>query len=276
MVEMTTIRHEEYMRRASDGTRLFFQSWRPSEREAGVMCLVHGHGEHSGRYESAVEELTVAGFAVHAFDLRGHGRSEGHRGDTPSYTQLMDDVGLLLREAGMACPGRVQFLFGHSLGGNLALNYVLRRKPLLGGAICTAPWLDLAFRPPLWRVAAMRILGAFKPGYPASSKKGDAKTEKNDDWDGLMHGIITPRLFFESRDAANWARHNAHLFGSPLLIVHGGDDRATSDEGSKRFVADSSGDATFTLWPNLSHNIHREDMEADLFRHIAAWTALRL
>ena len=275
MIEMSTIRHEEYMRRASDGTRLFFQSWRPSEREVGVMCLVHGHGEHSGRYESAVEELTVAGFAVCAFDLRGHGRSEGPRGDAPSYAQLMDDVGLLLREAEMTFPGRMQFLFGHSLGGNLVLNYVLRRKPLLGGVVCTAPWLDLAFRPPWWKVAAMRILGALKPEHPASSKRERVKSEE-DGGDPLMHSIITPRVFFESRDAAGWARRNASLFETPLLIVHGGDDKATSDVVSRQFVTDSCGDATFTLWPGLSHNIHRDDVEGDLFRHITEWAALRL
>ena len=133
------MQHIEFTQQAPDGIQFYFQGWQPETPPKAVVCLVHGLGEHSGRYAHVAAALNDAGYALLGFDLRGHGKSGGPRGHTPSYETLMDDIGRLLAEAAHRYPGRPQFLYGHSLGGNLVLNYALRRKPGIGGVVATSP-----------------------------------------------------------------------------------------------------------------------------------------
>ena len=122
------MQHIEFTQQTPDGVQFYFQGWQPETPPKAVVCLVHGLGEHSGRYAHVAAALNDAGYALLGFDLRGHGKSGGPRGHTPSYDTLMDDIGRLLAEAAQRYPGQPQFLYGHSLGGNLVLNYALRRK----------------------------------------------------------------------------------------------------------------------------------------------------
>ena len=125
----------EYYRTTPDGQKLFGREWLPDQAPLGVVCLVHGLGEHTGRYTHLANALTAEGYALAGYDLRGHGRSEGKRGHASSYEALLDDIELLLKAVNEQFSGSPTFLYGHSLGGNLVLNYVLRRKPGLTGVI---------------------------------------------------------------------------------------------------------------------------------------------
>ena len=133
--------------RCRDGSRRYAAEWEPADegRPRGVIALVHGMGEHVGRYRHVAEMFTEAGYAVIGFDQVGHGRTEGKRGHTKSYPALLDGIDAMLAEAKKRFPGAPIFLYGHSMGGNVTLNYVLRRKPGIVGAIVTGPWLRLAF-----------------------------------------------------------------------------------------------------------------------------------
>jgi alpha-beta hydrolase superfamily lysophospholipase len=147
------MKHTEFKLKTFDGLSLFAQNWQPEDRTRAVVCLVHGIGEYSGRYVHVADRLTQAGYAIFTFDLRGHGKSEGLRGHIPSYEAIMQDISFLLETANKKYPQLPVFLCGHSLGGNLVLNYVLRRQPHLKGVIATAPWLHLAFEPPASKIA---------------------------------------------------------------------------------------------------------------------------
>jgi len=116
-----------------------------------IICLVHGMGEHSGRYAHVADRLTNAGYSLIALDLRGHGKSPGPRGDIPSYKAFMWDISSLLEISNKKFPQIPSFLYGHSLGENLVLNYVLRNKPRVKGVIATGPWFHLAFEPPAFK-----------------------------------------------------------------------------------------------------------------------------
>ena len=119
-----------------DGTKFHLRTWEPAAAPAGLaIALVHGLGEHSGRYVELVAHLTQHGYPVIAMDLRDHGRSTGKRGHAPTYEALMDDIELLLGAARERFPGVRLVLYGHSFGGNLVINYVLRRRPDLAGLI---------------------------------------------------------------------------------------------------------------------------------------------
>ena len=131
----------------------YVRAWLGAARppKAAIM-LVHGHGEHVARYDHVAAALTEKGYAMLGFDLRGHGKSGGPRGHTPSYDALMDDIASFSQQTDQRYAGLPRFLYGHSLGGNLVLNYALRRKPDLHGVIATGPWLKLAFDPPASQV----------------------------------------------------------------------------------------------------------------------------
>ena len=269
--------HHEEMLEATDGVRLHFQMWQPSPDSRAVLCLVHGHGDHSDRFSDGVDELVKHGFSVCAFDLRGHGRSGGARGDAPSYYTLLDDVGLLLRTAEERFTGLPRFLMGHSLGGNLVLNYALRRCPELRGVVAISPWLDLAFRLPVWRMLAARLVAAFRPDVPVSShRKPRVSDQVDEETDPLVHLVITPRVFFGSREAARWALTKAADLDVPLLVIHGSEDHSTSAEASELFVERAQSDAMFTLWNGLGHGIHGEGVERPLFSYVASWMTSRM
>src|SRR3954468_2442078 len=128
------MKHFEWTWYTADKTRLYAQGWQP-DQVVGVVCLVHGLGEHSSRYAHVAAALGEAGYVTLAFDQRGHGKSQGARGDATSYDEQMDDIKRLLAEAAERYPALPRFLYGHSMGGNLVLNYALRRRTQLQGVI---------------------------------------------------------------------------------------------------------------------------------------------
>jgi len=173
------MKHSKFKFKTFDGLQLFARSWQPEAKPRAVICLIHGMGEHSGRYTHVADQLTQTGYTLLSFDLRGHGQSQGPRGHTPSYEALLNDINSLLNEADKNFPELPRFLYGHSLGGNLVLNYVLHRQPKLKGVIVTDPWLRLAFEPPRFKIILAQITNYIWPSF--SQKNGlDTKTLSRD------------------------------------------------------------------------------------------------
>ncbi|MBI5915931.1 MAG: alpha/beta fold hydrolase [Bacteroidetes bacterium] len=133
------------------------------ERPKAVICIVHGLGEHIGRYGHVAEFFSAHGIATFGFDHQGHGRSEGKRGHAPNLGSLLDGIGHLLAVAGEHYPGNPVFLYGHSLGGHLALNFVLRRKPGIRGLIATGPWIRLPKQPSAMLVGFAAVMSRIFP-----------------------------------------------------------------------------------------------------------------
>jgi acylglycerol lipase len=102
------VHHIEFTRQTPDKLQFYYQGWDPEASPEAVVCLVHGLGEHTGRYAHVAAALNDAGYAVLGFDLCGHGKSGGLRGHTPTYDALMDDLGCLLDEAVVRYPGNPQ------------------------------------------------------------------------------------------------------------------------------------------------------------------------
>jgi alpha-beta hydrolase superfamily lysophospholipase len=271
------MKHFEFEYQTSDGLRLFAQGWQPETKTKGVVSLVHGLGEHSGRYTHVANTLTRAGYALVGFDLRGHGKSHGQRGHTPSYKVLMDDITNLLNEVLIRFPGRPCFLYGHSMGGNLVLNYVLRHQPYLAGVIATSPDLGLSFKPASWKVAMGHIMNNLCPnlsittGLDIKALSQIPEVVRNYKNDSFTHNRISPRLFVSIRHAAGWAIQNSNQFKLPLLLMHGGNDRLTSATASRQFAVNVSGDCTFMLWDGLYHEIHNEPRQDEVFNSLIAW-----
>ena len=271
------MKHFEWTWYTADKTRLYAQSWRPDGAAVGVVCLVHGLGEHSSRYAHVAAALSEAGYVTLTFDQRGHGKSQGPRGDAASYDQQMDDIKRLLDEAGERYPALPRFLYGHSMGGNLVLNYPLRRGPQIQGVIATGPWLRAAFDPPAWRVRAGRFLHKVRPALPQPSgiditavSRDPAVVQAYRD-NRLIHDKISLRVYFSGFDAGLWALERAAEFSLPLLLMHGGADRLTSAAASREFAAKIRDGCTYKEWDGLFHEIHNEPEQQQVFAYMIDW-----
>jgi len=261
----------------TDNLRIFAREWVGSDAPRGIVCLVHGLGEHSGRYQPLAQALTANGYNVLTYDQRGHGQSAGRRGDTPTYEALLADIDRLLEEAEKRYSGLPVFLYGHSLGGNLVLNYILRRRPALSGAVVTSPWLKLAFEPPAWQILLARIMNRIWPrftqknGLDPEDLSHDAACVAAYSPDGLVHDRISARLYWLVHEAGRWALDNAAEFHLPLLLMHGTGDRITSVAASREFAAQLSDQVTFKAWEGLRHELHNEQERTEVIEYILSW-----
>ena len=122
-----------------EGETIFAQGWAPAQPKA-VVCIVHGFNEHSTRYAHVADTLNNAGYAVLSYDGLGHGQTTGKRGHAPSYDATLDSVGRIVEEAKTRYPGLKVFVYGHSMGGNIATNFVLRRQLAIAGLVATGPF----------------------------------------------------------------------------------------------------------------------------------------
>ncbi len=261
---------------SADGLALVGRCWEPEGEPRAVVCLVHGLGEHCGRYDHVAAALNEAGYAVLACDKRGHGRSGGKRGVIPSYEALMADIDLLLAQAEQRFPGKPRFLYGHSLGGNEVLNYALRRKPDLAGVISTSPGLRTAFQPPALQLAAGRLMNRLWPaftlpnGLELAAISRDPAVVAAYQADPLVHDRLSARLGVSLLETGEWAIANAGQFPLPLLLMHGTADRLTSHEASQAF-ASKAPTCTLKLWDGLYHETHNEPEKQEVIGFVVDW-----
>jgi alpha-beta hydrolase superfamily lysophospholipase len=246
------------------GTRFYAQGWQPAQTKA-VICLVHGFAEHSGRFAHVAERLGREGYAVLAFDQYGHGHTEGPRGYSPSLDASLDSIGIILEEAATRFPGVPRFLYGHSMGGNMVLNYILRRKPKITGAIVTSPWLRLGFDPPAFKLFLAKIMNLIYPKFPekadldVTTVSRDKEEVRKYAADPLVHNTARAGTFFETYNAGKWALDHANELTIPLLLLHGTDDKLIAFSGSEEFAAKAPKELiTFKPYPGFYHELHNE------------------
>ncbi|WP_372628940.1 lysophospholipase [Cohnella sp.] len=267
--------YTEFEGRSSDGTRMFGCSWKPiGERQVkAAIGIVHGMGEHTGLYIHVAQTLTAAGYAVFALDQRGHGRTGGKRGDIPIYDTLLEGVDFLLAEVDRRYPNLPRFLYGHSMGGNVTINYLLRRKSKLDGAIVTGPWLKLAFKRLPNRLAE-RIAERMRLGSRSSAAEQAIlapETIRGNAKDSLSHTKITLRFFINVQWAGWRALAQARELTVPVLLLHGSNDEVTSIKGSRLFAERACTLCTFQEWPGCRHELHNEPGRDDVLASVLQW-----
>ncbi len=269
--------HFEFRLQSTDGLKLFGQGWQPGGDSLGVVCLVHGLGEHSGRYAHLAEALNRAGYALISFDLRGHGKSDGRRGHIRSTEAFFGDIDLLLEFARDRYPGKKLVLYGHSLGG-MVVNYVISRRPDLAGVVATSPNFRLGFEPPPIKIALGRMMNNIWPtftqasGLETQALSRDPEVVRRYEEDPLVHDRVTARMYMSGiREASSWALEHAADFPLPLLLTHGSADRITSVEGSKEFAAKAGDNVTLKVWDGLYHELHNEPEQGQVFEMVIDW-----
>ena len=260
-----------------DGINIYFQFWQPAGNIRKVICLVHGIGEHSGRYATWAEKFVSSDIAVFSFDLRCHGKSDGRRGDATNYGLFMKDIEQALQETEKLFPAIPVIIYGHSLGGNFVLNYLLRKQPAISGAIVTSPWLELAFKVPWFKITLGKFVQKIFPGLIQSNGLhiedltrtiAVFDTLRNDP---LVHSKISVRLYFSAHNSGLWALENADKLSIPLLLMHGAKDNITSNKASAAFAEKAKSKTTFNLWKGCFHELHNEPERDEIASFILTW-----
>jgi len=258
--------HTSFTFSSKEGLSLLGRTWLSNrEKPLGIVHLVNGLGEHSGRYAHVAETLNDAGYHFTGFDLRGHGLSEGKRGYTPDFEHLLDDIQISLTETASKFNRPLPiFLYGHSLGANLVLNYALRRKHDLAGVIATAPSLRLAFKPSKIKLLIGRLMAKIMPSFTMSNSleidalsrdKAVVKAYRDDVY---VHDRISARLAIDLFESGQYALDHAQDWKIPLLLMHGTADRITSHQASQEFAEKSSKKVDLVFWEDYYHEIHND------------------
>jgi alpha-beta hydrolase superfamily lysophospholipase len=266
----------EHRLRARDGTSLFARTWAPDGVPKAAVCMVHGIGDHCLLYDHPRNALLRAGYAVSAFDLPGHGRSEGRRGHF-RVDDAMNDIELVLDDTRRQFGSIPCFLYGHSLGALLVLHYALRRRPPLAGVVVTGPPFRTALREHRGKVLAVRGLGRLLPGVTLESGLDATLISRDPDVvaayraDPLVHSRASLGWARDVIAATDWDLANADRFSLPLLIMHGGADRLNYPGGSLRFAERVPGDCTVKVYDGLYHEIHNEPERQQVFDDLIRW-----
>ena len=245
-----------------------------------ALTLVHGFGNHGGRFAGIGTSLASLGIAVQAIDLIGHGRSPGRRGCIDSYDQLLDDVCVSLQHSKESFPRTPQFLFGHSMGGNLVLNLALRRPKDLTeahGLIVSSPMLRAGVMPKEHIMNAGRWLASKIPNWrikaPVEVAKLSQDRRAQDSFlrDRLVHRNMSLRLAANLVDSGGWALENASLLKTRTLLMHGSEDTLTCPSATQAFAEASNGMASFRLWNGCRHDLHDDLQRERVFDYMTRW-----
>ena len=262
---------------SADGTRLFYRAWARAQA-THTFAVVHGLGEHSGRYEAFAEGMRKRGMATYAVDLRGHGKSQGQRGHVDSWNQWIDDVAsFVARVESLSTTGEVIPL-GHSFGGVAMLSTVLagtlkRAKRF----IVSSPALKLKVTVPPWKVSLGSVTSRLAPRMSLANEV-DAGTisripEVVESYrsDPLVHAKISSRMYTEWHDAAEDVLAHADRIDIPFLILAGDADRLIDPTGSEQLHARAAQRSTLHMLPGRYHEPFNDLGSDEVFDIIARW-----
>lgn len=240
------------------------------------VLLTHGLGEHSARYDHVAGFLAQNGYRLCAYDLRGHGRSHGRRGHVNRYGEFLDDLEMVMNY--FKREGVPMFLYGHSLGGQITLNYLLQRRPQVLGAIITSPWLELAFRPHPLKILLAKIMVVLWPTFTQNGPGDQALLSRDSAFlaslpgQELVHHRLSARMFNEILAGAGRVRESTSGFGCPLLLIHGDEDPLTSPAATESFFKNLAGpDKTLKIHPGMRHETHNEIGREKVLAEMVEW-----
>jgi len=264
----------------TDDITFYIQGWEPEEKPKAIVCLVHGLGEHTGRYEHVGRVLNEAGYALFGFDMRGHGKTGGARGHIPSMDDAVQDIHRFIGFQKQTYPDIPIFLYGHSLGGLFALVYGIQNDDGLKGVIITGAALRSALQEQKIKIAMANILGSLVPALTIPSGL-DPKTISRDPEvvqkyinDPLVHDKTSVGLGKSALTAIDLCFARATEFSIPLLMMHGTEDKLAYPSGSEDFaklVGETNKDVTLKLWDGMYHEIHNEPEQAEVFKVMIEW-----
>ena len=264
-------------------SRLWRRTWTPAGETRAAIVLVHGLGEHSGRYDYLASHCIRQGFAVFALDHYGHGKSDGQPGHVERFSVYLDGVRALLEQVRAEQPGVPLFLVGHSMGGLIAAALLPEEQAHLRACVLSGPAFASDAEPPAIVMRITRLIAWLAPTVPMigldpAGVSRDPQVVRAYVRDPLVHhGKLTARLIVELKAAMQATLARAPEVSLPLLIMHGEDDVLTSPDGSREFYARAgSDDKTLKVYPSLYHEIFNEPEKDAVLLEMTDWLEAHL
>ena len=257
--------------------KLHVRAWEP-ERPQAALVVLHGLGDHAGRYERFGRGLARRGFAVHALDLPGHGQSEGRRGHIRGWSDLRDALDDVVSAVCPAGDGRPLLLFGHSMGALVALDWAFANPERAHALLLSAPPFELAMKPLVFKVWLARLAEQLFPALtqgnqiPPSMLSRDPEVIRAHRADPLVHRRISARFYLEYIRTRTRLSALAPELAVPTLVIQGGDDPVASAAAAGRWAAAAPpGRITFRLYPGLLHEVLNELEGPGILEEAADW-----
>lgn len=270
-VKHSVVSNESWLESTS-GSPLFMRMW-SVERPDAVIILVHGLGDHSGRFEPVAHTFCRANFSVIGFDALGHGKTGG---SMPSFDVLSKDLIKVIRVARSQHTAPV-LLFGQSLGGGVALHHGISGDEPVDAIVAGSPLLRPAFKPPAWKLFIGRTLGKLWPtltlgtGLNPHNLTSDPEEVERYLNDPLILRYVSAALGMSMLEAGENTLLRASQLATPTLIIHGTADRITSAEASREFAERAGSICEIKLWRNMLHDLHFEMAKDQVLGHVVEW-----
>ncbi|MDP6943713.1 MAG: alpha/beta hydrolase [Myxococcota bacterium] len=266
---------------SSDGTQLLFR-WHPVAGARSLVVVVHGFGEHSGRYLHVMDALNEAGHACLTIDLRGHGRSGGRRAFVERFSDYLDDVDAAVGLARERMAEGELFLIGHSMGGLVVASWIAERGDQATGFVLSSPAMGVALPVPGWKDALGRVMSHLLPGLAIPTGLDPNLVSRDPTvveayvGDRLILTRATARWYVEFLAAQAQALARAATVTKPALVMQAGLDGLVDPTASERYAGALGGeDVTFSRYEGLYHELFNEPEQREVLAAVAEWLDTR-
>jgi len=264
-------------------TNIYYQAWLPAGDVKAVLLVVHGLGEHSGRYMNVVNHFVPLGYAVYGLDQIGHGRSDGAREIIESFEDFTDTLTIYLKMVKDWQKDKPVFLLGHSLGGAIVSYYLLDHQADFKGAVISAPTVKVGDSISALTITMSKVLSKIAPkmgvlALDATTISKDSEVVQAYVNDPLVfHGKTPARMGAEMLSAMQRISTEAGKITLPFIVIQGGEDKLVDPAGAQMlYDMASSTDKTIKIYPGLYHEVFNEPERDIVFKDVETWLAAHL
>ena len=275
--------HIEGIFRGVRDTKIYYQAHLPKTDIKASIIIVHGLGEHSGRYDNVVNHLLPQGYAIYGFDLLGHGKSEGHREFVQQYEDFPETLTIYKNKVKSWQPGKPLFLLGHSMGGLIATEYLIDHSREFTGAIISAPLIAVPGNISQFTIFSGKILSAIAPKIgitaldPTAISKDPEVVEDYINDPLVFQGKTTARLSVELLKAIMRVNDEVSKIDAPFIVLQGSDDLLVNPDGARMlYEGAKSQDKTLKFYDGLYHEVFNEPERDRVLADIIHWLNARL
>jgi acylglycerol lipase len=275
--------HIEGKFKAVRNANLYYQAWLPEEEARAVLLVVHGLGEHCGRYMNVVNHFVPLGYAVYGLDHIGHGKSDGAREVVERFEDYTSPLTAYYHMIKGWQAGKPIFLLGHSMGGLIVSYYLLEQQVNFRGAVVSAPLVKVGDDVSPVTIIIGKILSVLVPKaglltLDANGVSRDPEVVKAYVNDPLVfHGKTPARLAAELLKAMMRVTAEADKISLPLIILQGAEDKLVDPAGAQMlYDKASSKDKTIQVYEGLYHEVFNEPERARVLKDVEAWLAARV
>jgi alpha-beta hydrolase superfamily lysophospholipase len=274
--------YKEGVLTAPDGTRLYSRAYE-NERARGHILVVHGFGEHSGRYEALIAHLLHKGYSITTYDQRGHGKSAGLYGHVDRFSQYEEDLDFMVSTVRALNESKKLFIIGHSMGGLVVLRYLTKPGEAVTGAVLSAPLAAIASKVPAHKLLIAKLGATLFPRLRMRNEINPAVLSRDVEIgrayaaDPLVGKMVSTRWFAEAVKAMDELKKEASQITMPVLVMHGTADKLANVEATKNlFDTLASTDKRLKIYEGYFHELFNEPEKQEIYERVADWLELRV